>query len=116
MKSVLPGRVGMMLVGGLSASIALSGCSAFGHKEPIKTVHYQCGTLPLTVTLQQDVQPPQARFLLDGERLQLPLIASASGEKYSNGRYTFWTKGDHAFVQRAEQVIVDDCLLSPAPR
>lgn len=111
MKSLYSLRTGMLLGGGLLTGIVLSGCSGLGHTPPVKTLHYQCGTLPLTVTLQQDMQPAQARFLFDGERLQLPLVISASGEKYTNGHYTFWTKGDHAFIQRGDQVIVDDCVL-----
>lgn len=116
MKLGVSGRVGSLLGVGLLASAVLSGCSGFGHKEPVKIQHYQCGTMPLTVALHQDKQPAEAHFLLDGERLQLPLIVSASGEKYSNGRYTFWTKGEHAFIQRGEQVIVDDCQLTPYVR
>ncbi|AOR65633.1 MliC family protein [Pectobacterium wasabiae] len=94
--------------------ILLSGCSYFGHKQTVETLHYQCGTMPLTVTLQQGGEKPaQVSFLLDGERLVLPQVVSASGVRYSNATYTFWSKGERAFIQRGERVIVDDCMLSP---
>ncbi len=104
MKSPMPGQIGIVLAG-----VMLSACSGFSHRTPIETLHYQCGTMPLTVTVQQ--QPSQVNFLLDGERLQLPEVASASGTQYSNGRYTFWRKGEQAFVQRGQHVIVDDCIV-----
>ncbi|MEH2921447.1 MliC family protein [Samsonia erythrinae] len=98
-----------------TALILLSGCSYFGHQQTVETRHYQCGTMPLTVTLQQGGKAPsQVSFLLDGERLILPQTVSASGVKYSNETYVFWSKGDRAFIQRGERVIVDDCRLTPA--
>lgn len=80
--------------------MVLSGCSGFNRQTPVKTLDYQCGTLPLTVTLKQDIQPEEVHFLLDGERLQLPQVVSASGTKYSNSWYTFWREGDRALTQR----------------
>ncbi|MEQ9860297.1 MliC family protein [Pectobacterium cacticida] len=94
--------------------ILLSGCSYFDRKQTVETLHYQCGTMPLTVTLQQGGEAPaQVSFLLDGEYLKLLQTVSASGARYSNGTYTFWSKGDSAFIQRGERVIVDDCVLTP---
>ena len=103
MKSSVPGQIGIVV-----ASILLTACSGFGPKTSVETLHYQCGTLPLTVTVNH--RPAEVKFLLDGERLQLPEVVSASGSKYSNGRYTFWSKGEQAFVQRGDHVIVDDCV------
>ncbi|MCG8155729.1 MliC family protein [Brenneria goodwinii] len=92
--------------------ILLSGCSYLGHQQSVKTLAYQCGTMPLTVTIRQGSESSsQADFLLDGDRHALPQVASASGVKYSDGTYTFWSKGNHAFIQRGERVIVDDCAL-----
>ncbi|RLM21253.1 lysozyme inhibitor [Brenneria alni] len=92
--------------------VLLSGCSYFGHQQSVETLYYQCGTMPLTVTMQQDDQSTsQVSFLLDGESHTLPQVVSASGARYSDGAYTFWSKGNHAFIQRGERVIVDDCAL-----
>ncbi|MFT8211370.1 MAG: MliC family protein [Symbiopectobacterium sp.] len=110
MKITLSGRAAMLL-----GFMVLSSCSGFNRQTPVKTLHYQCGTLPLTVTLKQDIQPEEVHFLLDGERLQLPQVVSASGAKYSNSRYTFWSKGDRAFIERSGHIIADDCLLQNQP-
>ncbi|MEE3650384.1 MULTISPECIES: MliC family protein [unclassified Brenneria] len=92
--------------------ILLSGCSYFDHQQSVRTLSYQCGTMPLTVTIQQEGKSAsQVSFLLDGERHTLPQSVSASGARYSDGTYTFWSKGNHAFIQRGERVIVDDCML-----
>nr|WP_113869093.1 MliC family protein [Brenneria salicis]NMN91874.1 membrane-bound inhibitor of C-type lysozyme [Brenneria salicis ATCC 15712 = DSM 30166]RBP58335.1 membrane-bound inhibitor of C-type lysozyme [Brenneria salicis ATCC 15712 = DSM 30166]RLM29339.1 lysozyme inhibitor [Brenneria salicis ATCC 15712 = DSM 30166] len=94
------------------ALVLLSGCSYFAAKPTVETLHYQCGTMPLTVTMLPAETSSQASFLLDGERHVLPQVVSASGAKYSDGTYTFWSKGNQAFVQRGERVIVDDCTLN----
>ncbi|CAM3625389.1 MULTISPECIES: MliC family protein [Rahnella] len=92
------------------AGLTLAGCSQFGHQteSPTTELHYQCGTLPLTVTLNKPAQ--QVDMVLDGEQLKLKQVEAASGTRYSDGRYTFWSKGNQAFVQRGENVIIDDCV------
>lgn len=97
------------------AGIALSGCSLV-NPAPTQSantrLHYQCGTTPLTVTLIKPAK--QVDLILDGIQLHLPQVAAASGTKYSDGRYTFWSKGSAALVQRGDDVIIDDCIISPA--
>lgn len=90
------------------ALLLLSGCSQFTHQRQVQTLHYQCGTLPLTVTITEQ---QQAEFLLDGERHLLPQTPAASGTRYSDDKYTFWSKGDNAFVQRGDRIIISDCAL-----
>ncbi|ADW74372.1 MULTISPECIES: MliC family protein [Rahnella] len=92
------------------AGFTLAGCSQFSHQteSPTEELHYQCGTLPLTITLDKPAQ--QVSMVLDGEQLKLKQIESASGTQYSDGHYTFWSKGNQAFVQRGENVIIDDCV------
>lgn len=48
---------------------------------------------------------------MDGNQLTLPHVVSASGARYSDGKYTFWSKGNTAFVERNEQIIIDNCVL-----
>ncbi|HDL8640055.1 TPA: MliC family protein [Yersinia enterocolitica] len=36
---------------------------------------------------------------------------AASGAKYSDNHYTFWSKGNTAFVERDDKVIINDCML-----
>ncbi|ATM85779.1 MliC family protein [Yersinia enterocolitica] len=87
--------------------LVLAGCSLVQPKN--QTLHYQCGTTQLTV--MQDNQHEKVSLILDGEQLTLPQVRAASGVKYSDGRYTFWSKGNTAFVERDDKVIINDCVL-----
>ncbi|MDU6433095.1 MAG: MliC family protein [Pantoea sp.] len=88
-----------------AAALLLSGCGLM-HKqaEAPQTLHYRCGTLPLTVTL--DNASDQVSFIMDGQPLTLKRAISASGARYSDGKYVFWSKGDTAFARYRQ----------PAPR
>ncbi|MDT0174966.1 MliC family protein [Pantoea sp. RRHST58] len=104
-------KQGLMLV----ATLLLSGCGLL-HKqaEGPQTLHYRCGTLPLTVTL--DNASEQVSFIMDGQPLTLKRAISASGARYSDSdeKYVFWTKGDTAFIERDDKIVVNDCQLQPA--
>ncbi len=91
------------------AMLTLSGCQWWSGVTPLQTLHYRCGTLPLTV--QQDNARRQVRLVLDGNALTLSQTLSASGVRYSDGRYTFWSKGEGAFVERDGNLILNDCRL-----
>lgn len=92
---------------GAAALFMLAGCSLEQPKS--ETLHYQCGTTKLKV--MQDNKQEKVNLVLDGKQLTLPQVPAASGAKYSDGHYTFWSKGDTAFVERNEQVILNDCAL-----
>lgn len=90
----------------LLPALLLTGCGLFGKPQPeTQTLHYLCGTLPLTVTLAQQ----QARFIMDGQPLTLTEQQTASGVRYSDGTYSFWSQGDSAFIERNQRIIVNDC-------
>lgn len=95
----------------LSTLLLLSGCSYF-HSAPEqpKTLHYTCGTLPLTVIL--DNSREEVNLILDGNPLTLKQQVAASGTRYSDGTYVFWSKGDGAFIERNDKVIINDCRLN----
>lgn len=97
----------------LAAALLLTGCGLL-HKQPEapQTLHYRCGTLPLTVTL--DNASEQVSFIMDGQPLTLKRAVSASGARYSDGKYVFWSKGDTAFIERDDKIVVNDCELQPA--
>lgn len=94
------------------ALVALSGCSYFhsGPENATQTLHYTCGTLPLTVKL--DNRQQQVSLIMDGKPLVLKQQIAASGTRYSDGQYTFWSKGNGAFIERNDRIIVDDCQLA----
>ncbi|TKI05702.1 hypothetical protein FCN80_13370 [Martelella alba] len=90
----------------------LGGCSSWrGHGgDNVRVLHYRCGTMPLTV--RQEIHPARVRLILDGQALTLTQTVSASGVRYSDGRYVFWSKGPQAFIERDNRVIIDDCRLA----
>ncbi|MCC3746120.1 MliC family protein [Rouxiella badensis] len=99
-------------------SVVLAGCSQFSHQSASDAapdsvqLHYECGTTPLSVTLNKPAR--QVSLILDGIQLHLPQVEAASGTRYSDGHYTFWSKGNAALVQRGDDVIIDDCVIVPA--
>jgi membrane-bound inhibitor of C-type lysozyme len=97
----------------LGSLVMLSGCGMLHKQEQApQTLRYQCGTLPLTVTLDNPKQ--QVSFILDGKPLTLTQTVSASGARYSDGTYVFWSKGNGAFVERNDKIVINDCELQNA--
>ena len=88
-------------------TLLLSGCGLPSEKPVM--LHYQCGTLPLTVKLDNARQ--EVNLILDGNPLTLKQLPAASGTRYGGGHYVFWSKGDDAFVERNDKVIINDCRL-----
>ncbi|MTD26062.1 MliC family protein [Erwinia sorbitola] len=91
--------------------VALSGCSYFqtATQEQTRTLHYTCGTLPLTVKL--DNSKGEVSLILDGQQLVLKEQPAASGTRYADDHYAFWSKGDSAFIERNDKIIINDCHL-----
>ena len=97
----------------LSCASLLSGCGMLHKQEETpQQLRYQCGTLPLTVTLDNAKQ--QVSFILDGKPLTLTQTVSASGARYSDGTYVFWSKGNGAFIERNDKIVINDCELQQA--
>lgn len=91
--------------------VLLAGCNTFStQQDEQKTLHYTCGTLPLTVQL--DNKREEVRFILDGKPLTLKQQVAASGARYADDNYVFWSKGDGAFIERNDKIIVNDCQLN----
>jgi len=96
-----------------SSLVLLSACGQF-HSQPDQpqTLHYICGTLPLTVILDNARQ--EVNLILDGNSLTLKQQETAPGTRYSDGNYVFWSKGDGAFIERNGKIIISDCRLHAA--
>lgn len=95
----------------IAAVLLLSGCTRLVPSPPLQTLHYQCGTMPLTVNLHMADRNESVSFLLDGELHTLYLVVASSGSRYSDGKYTFWRKQQQALIMRGERIIVNDCVL-----
>ncbi len=75
------------------------------------TLAYQCDEKPLTVKINQTRQ--QASFVLDNQQLTLQQGLSASGARYTDGVYVFWSKGDGATVYKHDRIVLNNCQLIP---
>ncbi|WON78734.1 MliC family protein [Serratia sp. UGAL515B_01] len=91
-------------------ALLLFGCSHYVTQQENQTYHYQCGTTPLTIDFNGVAKT--ASLVMDGEQLKLKQIPSVSGEKYSNGKYSLRTTGQHAILERNDKTIMNDCVLA----
>lgn len=92
----------------------LAGCSyynQFVERMHTDTLAYQCDEKPLTVKINQTRQ--QASFVLDNQQLTLQQGLSASGARYTDGVYVFWSKGDGATVYKRDRIVLNNCQLIP---
>jgi membrane-bound inhibitor of C-type lysozyme len=48
---------------------------------------------------------------LYSKKLRLPRAISGSGARYSDGKTTFWNRGDSALVEVDEKIVLRDCML-----
>nr|WP_318381869.1 C-type lysozyme inhibitor [uncultured Enterobacter sp.] len=105
-------KLSMLLVPAL-----LSGCSAYNQfleRMHTDTLEYQCDEKPLTVKLNNPRQ--QASFVYDDKLLTLTQGLSASGARYTDGIYVFWSKGDSATVYHRDRIVLNNCQLQNPQR
>ncbi len=87
--------------------VLLSGCSAFNQlveRMQTDTLEYQCDEKPLTVKLNNPRQ--EVSFVYDNQLLHLKQGISASGARYTDGIYVFWSKGDEATVGNDSNLLI----------
>lgn len=95
----------------------LAGCSAYNqfmegmHTD---TLEYQCDEKPLTVHLNNTRQ--EVSFICDNRQRMLKQGLSASGERYTDGVYVFWSKGDGASVYKHDRIVLNNCKLASPQR
>ncbi len=51
--------------------------------------------------------------LPDQRTITLPQVPAASGAKYSDGNFTFWSKGNTALLEQNERLLLRDCVTFP---
>jgi membrane-bound inhibitor of C-type lysozyme len=129
MKSILFGLITVLTMG------VLSGCDFDDTIMPKADVDvtsdrywvgYTCANaFALEVIYDnRDQGEPTAAFFITGELTEaqinpgvMSLLPSASGAKYSDGKYVWWTKGNEAFLadaSDAENMILSDCVEVPS--
>ncbi|ELY6239624.1 C-type lysozyme inhibitor [Cronobacter sakazakii] len=95
----------------------LTGCSyydAMVERVNTDTLEYRCDEKPLTVSLNK--QREQVSFVLDDKMLHLNQGRAASGTRYTDGIYAFWSKGDEATVYHRDNIVLNHCQLQNPKR
>ena len=97
--------------------LMLAGCSTYNQfmeRMQTDTLEYQCDEKPLTVQLNNPRQ--QVSFVYDNQQLNLPQGISASGARYTDGIYVFWSKGNEATVYKRDRIVLNNCQLQNPKR
>ncbi|KAF1367581.1 MAG: C-type lysozyme inhibitor [Yokenella regensburgei] len=95
----------------------LAGCSYYNQfVERMQTdkLEYQCDEKPLTVQLNNQRQ--EVSFIYDNQLQHLRQGLSASGARYTDGVYVFWSKGDSATVYKRDSIVLNNCQLQNPKR
>lgn len=95
----------------------LAGCSSYNQfVERMNTdkLEFQCDEKPLTVNLNNPRQ--EVSFIYDDKPLTLKQGLSASGTRYTDGIYVFWSKGDSATVYNKDRIVLNNCQLQNPKR
>lgn len=95
----------------------LAGCSAYNQfmeRMQTDTLEYQCDEKPLTVQLNNPRE--QVSFIYDNQQLNLQQGVSASGARYTDGIYVFWSKGNEATVYKRDRIVLNNCQLQNPKR
>ncbi|HFZ8996722.1 TPA: C-type lysozyme inhibitor [Citrobacter freundii] len=101
----------------LCLPLLLSGCSVYNQfveRMQTDTLQYQCDEKPLTVQMNNTRQ--QVSFVYDSKLLTLKQGISASGARYTDGIYVFWSKGDDATVYKRDTIVLNNCQLQNPQR
>ncbi len=110
----------------IAAPLLLSGCSVYNQlveRMQTDTLEYRCDEKPLTVKLNTSAPfapllatRQEASFVYDNKLLTLKQGISASGARYTDGIYVFWSKGDSATVYKRDRIVLNNCQLENPKR
>ena len=66
--------------------------------------------------MNTDTLEYQVSFVYDNKTLKLNQGLSASGARYTDGIYVFWSKGDSATVYKRDRIVLNNCQLQNPQR
>ncbi|ECG8588885.1 C-type lysozyme inhibitor [Salmonella enterica subsp. salamae] len=101
----------------LCLPVLLAGCSVyqqFVERMQTDTREYQCDEKPLTVNVNNPRE--EVSFVYDNKLLTLKQGISASGARYTDGIYVFWSQGDGATVYKRDRIVLNHCQLQNPKR
>ena len=93
------------------ALAAMLSCSQVNVEADQKWLSFRC---PDGQTVMAQFQLPEDKFVnvrFAGREMRLPHVISGSGARYSDGKTTFWNKGDSVLMEVDDKVVVQDCML-----
>ena len=92
-----------------SPALALSGCSYIPAKQPDDALPVRHYAADGGARRQGERSQPA-----DGWRAAASLkqVLALTGAKYSDGKYTFWSKDRNAYLERNGKVVMSDCVLT----
>ena len=106
------GEVGLAVV----VLASMLSCSQANVKGEQKWLSFRC---PDGQTVMAQFHLPEDQFVdvrFAGRDLRLPHVISGSGARYSDGKTTFWNKGDSVLMEVDDKVVVQDCMLQGGAR
>lgn len=84
--------------------------AAAGPETPVRTFVYTCrDSYEFVARLEEE----KVWLFLPGRTLPLPRVPAASGAKYSDGRLTFWSRGEEALLETGG-LLRKGCVNQPA--
>ena len=93
------------------AMAAILSCAQTSKETNQKWLSFRC---PDGQTVMAQFQLPEDKFVnvrFAGREMRLPHVISGSGARYSDGKTTFWNKGDSVLMEVDDKVVVQDCML-----
>ena len=83
-----------------SERISTEGSAASNSERKAVTLAYDCEQgLHFIASIESDSNGASAWVFLPGETVKLPVVVSASGAKFSNGKITYWSSKDEALLE-----------------
>ncbi|MGO1118646.1 MliC family protein [Rhodovibrionaceae bacterium A322] len=102
----------------MSDAILLAACSVSSESERPpsaneRTLAYRCqdGQVLELTYVPSGEGPESVRLMREDEALTLPRVIAASGERYSDGTFTWWGKGKNGVLMKGEAFLAKDCQL-----
>jgi membrane-bound inhibitor of C-type lysozyme len=116
MNSVLKTSTVVSKVGFAAAGLtAMLSCSQANVETEQKWLSFRCpGGQTVIASFEPKHQFVRVRFA--DRDLRLPHVISGSGARYSDGKTTFWNKGDSVLMEVDDKVVVQDCMLQGGAR
>lgn len=98
--------------------LILTGCQTTPKQPPSawqKQVVYQCKEQAIAVVyLGQQHGPEYVRLNINNQPTELPRLIAASGIRYGDDHYVWWSKGKEGFLQQDGNTILHQCVEQPA--